>query len=159
LYEYALNLAVMGRRDESLKMLANAIRVDSMSTSVTRLRHAAHVYRWTRQYDRAIKKYEEGINEAPSSRVNMEVFLGQVYLGKKDYLKAIQLQRHAALLANGNPDQVNRQYDALEEAFKQGGSEGYWRKQLELELPRNDQEHLMRLAAIYARVNDPDNAF
>jgi serine/threonine protein kinase len=159
LYECALMLAVHGQRDVSMKMLAEATRADPRAASVTRLRHAAHIYRWTRNYDQAIKKYEEVIAEAPSSRVNMEMFLAEIYLAKEDYLKAIQLERDATLLRGEKSDEVNHRYDSLEQAFKKGGPDGYWQQRLQLETSRSDQEHLMRLAAIHARLNEVDVAF
>jgi hypothetical protein len=61
---------------------------------------------------------------------------------------------------------VNERYGTLETAFKERGAEGYWQQQLEWELAKGNgqpfstnEDHFMRLAAIYARLNDPDNAF
>jgi tetratricopeptide (TPR) repeat protein len=159
LYESALNLATMGRPTEALRMLERAVRMDSGSASVARLRHAGHVYLWTRQYDRAIRKYSEVMSITPSSKAWMHECLAEAYLAKGDYREAIRHGRNARPLSQETLEQMKTRHNALEKAFNEGQERGYWEQQLEFENLRSDANHLMRLAAIYARIGKRTEAF
>ncbi|PYI80143.1 MAG: hypothetical protein DME26_22180, partial [Verrucomicrobia bacterium] len=124
------------------------------SASFLRVYYAGHVYRQCRHYDQAIEMYEQ----APSTRSWKQEYQAQAYLEKGDYTNAIRLGKLAALAQGGDPIIVNAKYDALEYAFKEGGARRYWERELEFELSRNDERHLMRMAVTYARLNRSDEA-
>jgi hypothetical protein len=81
------------------------------------------------------------------------------FLAKGDYPNAMRLEREAAVARSGEPNEVNKDFDALAQAFKDGGEHEYWKRKLELETPKTGKEHWMRMAAIHARLNHADEAF
>src|SRR5207249_1511170 len=113
-------------------------------------------YAWCRQYDRALEIY----NQFPIKR---NFFYNeqhaQAYLAIGDYTNAMRLGKEAALARGESPDQVNKEFDALSKAFKQEGPRKYWELNLEFETPKQDEGHLMRMAAILTRLGQPDQAF
>jgi hypothetical protein len=54
---------------------------------------------------------------------------------------------------------VKEEFDALEKAFNSGGKEEYWKRKLEFETPKTGEEHWMQMAAIRARLSQPEEAF
>ncbi len=151
----ALNLVNTGRAKEALVELDRARRVAPGSASVLRTIYSGFVYAWSGQYDRAIEIFDTFTNE--------DFFLkeqhAQAYLAKGDYANAIKLERAAALARGRDPKEVSHEFDGLEQAFKDGGKGEYWKRKLEFETPKTGDDHWMRLAAIHARLNDPDKAF
>jgi hypothetical protein len=65
----------------------------------------------------------------------------------------------AALARGEDKDRVKTEFDALKKAFAEGGKRAYWEAALEFEASKKDLNHLMRLAAIHARLNQPTEAF
>jgi tetratricopeptide (TPR) repeat protein len=155
LLESALNLAVMGRTNEALVDLEKARLADPDSASNLRPVFYGFVYDWSRQYDRAIKIY----NQFPNGGAWVREQCADSYLAKGDYANAIRQGKQAALERGDNRNQVNAKYDALEKAFKEGGQRKYWELRLEFETSQSGEEHFMRMAAIHARLNQLDEAF
>lgn len=155
----ALILAQMGRWEEAVTMIEKALRIESRS--VRRLRHAGNVFLWSRQYDRAIRKFEPLIAvSSPTIRGRLQrVNLANAYRGKGDYLKSIEQEREGALLQGENPDQVNARCDALKNAFQQRGPKGYWQARLEFENASSGAKSFMALAVAHAELGNVDAAF
>jgi serine/threonine protein kinase len=153
LYEAALGLSVVGRKEEAVRALEKALSLDPESASVTRLRHAGHVYTWCHEYDKGITKYNEVLRDNPDGARRIEGALQQAWLARGSYLEAIRHGRNAFPYPDKNALQAAAHYDALERAFQQNGEPGYWAQELVFENSRTDDNHLMRLAAIYARLH------
>ncbi len=151
----ALNLAHMGRAPEALAELERARRVAPGSASPARTIFSGFVYLWSGQYDRALDVF----NQFPNGGYYMREQEARAYLAKDDYTNAIRLERQAALQRGGDPNEVNKEFDALEKAFNEGGKEAYWERKLAFETPKTGEEHWMRMAAICARLNRPAKAF
>jgi serine/threonine protein kinase len=153
----ALVSAALGRTNEALDHLNKAMEPRRHTPSKLRVIYAGFVYGWCRQYDRAIQLYDA----APwlKDAVDMPHYeQSRFYLGKGDYVQSILMQRRSVLEAGGTPEKVNAQFDALERAFAQGGSAGYWRHRLELELSKTSDYDWISRAMFYAHLGNPDLA-
>jgi tetratricopeptide (TPR) repeat protein len=153
----ALNYGIMGRTNEALANLKKAIDLGQDTSSNLRVIYSAFVFHWCREYDQAIAI----INETPWLKDgidNPHATQALCYLAKGDYTNSIRLGRQSEIERGRDPTQVNAEFDALEKAFNDGGQEGYWRKKLEMETPGSGEEHWMIMAAIYARLNEPEKA-
>jgi hypothetical protein len=71
----------------------------------------------------------------------------------------MRFDKQAELGRREDAKQVNAEFDALEKAYNKGGPETYWRLKLEFDKLKTDDNHLMRMAANYARLNQGDEAF
>jgi serine/threonine protein kinase len=151
----ALNLAVMGRTNEALAELEKARRVAPGSTSALRTRYYGLVYAWSGQYDRALNIFDQ----FPNGSYWMDDQHAQWYLAIGDYTNAIRLERQAALERGGDTNEVKKEFDALEKAFKDGGKDEYWKQKLKFETPKTGENHWMRMAAAHARLGQRDEAF
>ena len=155
LLESALNLAVMGKTNAALVILEKAHHANPDSASNVRVLLSGFVYAWCRQYDSAIEIY----NQFPEGGAWMHEQHAQACLAKGNYTNAMRLGKLAALERGADSTQVNAEFDGLEKAFKQGGPRNYWELKLEFEKAKNGENHLMHLASIYARLNQPDKTF
>jgi lipoprotein NlpI len=149
----ALNLATMGRAELALTDLEKARRAAPTSPSSLRGLYWALVYLWCGKYDRALDAFNQ-----PNSRhwADQEA---QAYLAKADYTNAIRLERQDALESGGDTNEVKREFDALEQAFNEGGKEEYWKQKLKFETPKTGENHWMRMAAAHARLGQREEAF
>jgi len=152
LLESALNLAVMGRTNEALAHLERAQRANPESASKLREKFYGFVYLGCRHYNEALEIF----NRFPKGVADWQT---QAYQALGDYSNAIRYGRQVALERGELPEQVNGEWAALQDAFNKRGPNTYWELSLKLELPKADSEHLVRLAAIYARLDRPDDAF
>ncbi len=154
----ALNLAILGQTNDALVNLKKATEVGQDTPSKLRLIYTGFVYGWCRQYDRLIALY----NETPWLRDDVDgphQLQSLAYLAKDDIPSSIRLERQSALERGGNPTRIESEFAALDQAFKKGGAEGYWRQKLRLETPGSEEDHWMRMATIHARLKHRDEAF
>ena len=157
LLESALNLAVMGKTNEALAVLKQ-VQARPESLSILRLRLTGFVYEWCRQFDKAINTYDKVIEAVPGDKAWELELQARAYLGKGDYTNAIHFGRLAALEGGEGPASVKASFESLQSALNQGGPTSFWGVQLELEKLRSDRDHLMRMAAIFARLKRLDEA-
>src|SRR5262249_43292700 len=108
------------------------------------------------EYDRSIAIYNE-LSWLDAAKRKSE--LAYNYLGKGDYTNSMRLGRQVALEPGENAKQITAELDALEKAYRDGGPSQYWRQKLEIETHRSGGDHLMTMAAIHARLNQPPDAF
>ena len=76
-----------------------------------------------------------------------------------DFTNFMHFAKQAALERGENPDQANAEFEQLVEALSRGGPHKYWERSLEFESAKRDVAHLMRMAAIHARLERQDEAF
>ena len=156
LYAYASFLSIVGRTNEAIQQVWNALQLDSRS--LVWMQNAAFVFLAARQYDRAIRILEDLVEQQPTRRPYLTVrFLAPAYRGKGDYLKAIDLEEEIDPLNAEKPKEVEAYYGSLRKAYDQGGQSAYW-KQL-LNLKKNVESNPVRLAVLYARVGESEKAF
>jgi tetratricopeptide (TPR) repeat protein len=149
----ALNLATMGRAKDALAELDKARRAAPSSASSLRTMYYGLVFAWSGQYDSAINVFNQSISR------HWDEQLAQCYLAKDDYTNAIRLERQAALERGGDTNEVKKEFDALEKAFKDSGKEEYWEQKLKFETPKTGENHWMRMAAAHAHLGLRDKGF
>ena len=155
LLESALNLASTGRTNEALYDLQKARRANPDSASTLRELFYGFVLGWCRDYPGALEFYAR----FPDRGNFVDNQRAQAYLALGDYTNAIRYWKKAALSAGQDAEQVNREFAALNKAFEEGGPHKFWQANLEFELRKGDSEHWMRLAAIQAMLEQPEEAF
>ena len=155
-YAYAGLLSIVGRTNEAVQQVEQALLLDPRS--FVSQQFAAFVFLSARQYDRAIGIINHIIDRQPTSRARLtKGFLVPAYQEKGDYPRAIDLERQAELLGGNPADQVNARYGALMNAYVQGQAKGYWQQVLDWR--KNIERDPVQLAILYARVGDQDMAF
>jgi len=150
LLESALNLVCCGKTNEALRDLERARNANPDSASNTREVFYGMVYAWCRRYDRAFEIWSQFPDDKDRA---------QAYLAMGDFTNFMRFRKKAALELAVNPDQVKAEFEALDKAFQQRGQQKYWERCLELESSKRDSDHLMRMAAIHARLHQPVEAF
>jgi tetratricopeptide (TPR) repeat protein len=154
LLESALNLAVMGQKDQALATLEKAHRANADSSSNLRALYSAFIYTWTRQYDLALEMYDQ----FPKGDPWMDEQHAEAYLWKGDHANAMRFAKKAELGRTEDAKRVDAEFDALEKAYDEGEPERYWRLKLEFDKLETDDNHLMRMAYNYAQLGDGDHA-
>ena len=155
LLESALNLAVMGRAIEAIQDLEKARRANPDSTSNTREHFYVLVYGWCGEYEKALEMYE---------RLGVGGYWGfkqrsLAHLAAGDFPNFMRRSKEALLARTTDTNQINEEFEILERAFHDRGSQGFWELNLQFESTRRDYDHLMRLAAIHAQLNQPEESF
>ena len=97
---YALELAAMGRMDESLSHIQRALRLDESSPSINT--ELGRVYYWRHEYDLAIAAYQQAIKLDPQfSRAHAR--LGIAYAGQGHFSTALREFKKARELSGPDP--------------------------------------------------------
>ncbi|MBI4326950.1 MAG: hypothetical protein HY674_17050, partial [Chloroflexi bacterium] len=144
-YSYATFLSIMGRTNEAIKQVNKALALGS--PSFVWMQTAGFVYLCARQYDQAIRVFEEIVRQQPSSRDRVAPnFLIPAYRYSHNFPAAIQWEEQADPARGA----------ALREAYEKGGELGYWRRCLDLD--KNSSTDLVWLAILHARVGENDSA-
>ncbi len=163
LLESALNLACSGYPNEALRDLQSARLANPDSASKKRELFYGLVYAWCRQYDRAFEVWSQ-LPKDDSYFLNDQK--ARAYLGMGNFTNFIRFSKQAALAHTVDKERVNGEFDALETAFKQRGEHGFWELRQKMEADsqnsdrlKRDPDCLMRMGAIYARLNQRDEAF
>ncbi len=155
LYAFANFRIIQGKTNEALRLARKASQRDSQS--LIYLQNAGWIFLATHQYDRAIQKFEAVIEDQPKNLPRVGPLLATAYRETDQYPKAIQLERKTALAKGEDPAAVKAKYDALTEAYRDRGKLGYWQQQLDLS--KDDTNHPVKLAALYARLGHEAKAF
>jgi tetratricopeptide (TPR) repeat protein len=97
---YALQLAAMGRLDESLTHMQRAADLDDLSPSTNT--ELGRIYYWRRQYDHAIAAYQRAIDLDPQF-ARAHARLGIVYAAQGHFSSAIREFKLARSLSGPDP--------------------------------------------------------
>jgi serine/threonine protein kinase/TolB-like protein/Tfp pilus assembly protein PilF len=95
---YALYLALLGRNKESIQLMNHAYELDPLNPSVST--GVGRMYHFARQFDKAIKQYEETLQMNPDY-VETVFALGMSNSVLENYDRAIQQLKRAIELSNG----------------------------------------------------------
>ncbi|HUN63551.1 MAG TPA: protein kinase [Candidatus Sulfotelmatobacter sp.] len=96
---YGLYLAAMGRKEDSIRELKLAGEIDPKSMIIRA--NLGFVYYLAGDYNRA-EEVEKNVIQMDPSFIPAHSYLGQVYLGKKQYAEAVDQYRTAASLSPGD---------------------------------------------------------
>jgi len=155
---HGMYLAQGGRTEESIAEMKKAQQSDPLSPVVNSL--ALTPMLTGREYNIAI---EGGLKVLEMDRANgmARWLVATAYERKGDFSKAIDLQEETTVIYGGTKESAAQRFEPLRRAYQSLGSKGYWR--MDLEQQRSEWKRKpgepYRLAALYARTGDKQNAF
>jgi serine/threonine-protein kinase len=150
---YAQMLSPMGRHDEAIAEIKRAQSLDPLSLIINSV--VGDTYIKARQYDLAIEYLNKTI-EMDKNFVRAHIKFGEDYLEKGIYNEAIAAFRTADMLEGKSLERT----ESRQRAYRTGGAEGFWRKQLEWLKADSDKGALLdyAIATVYARLGDKEQA-
>lgn len=152
---YGFFLAVNGRFDESLRHARRARELNPSGHAAKSL--VGWVLYLARRYDEAIREYKSALETEPDNEVIRED-LANAYLAAGRPAEAFAVYQQWARVAGYPPEDI----EALDDAWRTGGMNGYWRQRIEMEKQEASETGDVfpyRLALLYARIGDTDHAF
>jgi eukaryotic-like serine/threonine-protein kinase len=156
---YSTLLSILGRQDEALREARRASELDPLSP-VVKATIAIRFFE-ARQYDKAIDMIREVI-AMDKDFAQAHVMLGENYIEKGMYEEAIaEFETWWKMSEERSPEEAAQRAAAFRDAYRKGGPQGYWQKELDLALEENKQKHVepQILSAAYARLGDKEHAF
>jgi serine/threonine-protein kinase len=150
-YHYALCLHVLGRYEEAIGVLERALQLNPHSSL---LNYAlVGIFLDSRRYEPAIEHHRKMIGLEPN---DAEIYnsLGNLYgdLGRDE--EAVKAYLKARSLAGDSTDRVQ----ALRDAHKARGLQGYWRMRLEHLMEAREDVPPLTLAYVYAGLGEKNQA-
>jgi eukaryotic-like serine/threonine-protein kinase len=148
---YALYLAAIGRRDDSIREIKLARDIDPKSMIINA--NVGFVYYLAGDYNRAEEAEKNAIRTDPSF-VTAHIYLGQIYVEKKQYSEAIDEFRTAIALSPGDTEPLVN----LANAYALSGKKEQALEVLkELQAPKSTMDiSAYDIAFIYAGFRDKD---
>jgi serine/threonine protein kinase/Tfp pilus assembly protein PilF len=156
---YSVFLSWEGRHDEAFAEIYKAHELDPFSVSINF--NIGGRFFSSRRFDEAIAQFKKVLEMEPNHPLTHDI-LAQTYDAKEMYQEAIAEYRTAwVLLEKESSENAARKADALTQALKTGGRQGYWQKRLELSRKEYDRDYssAYNIAISYARLGDRDRAF
>ena len=150
---YAQFLSPQGRHDEAIAEIKRAQSLDPLSLIINAV--VGDTYIKARQYDQAIEQLRKTI-EIDKNFTLAYRYLGNAYLEKGMYNEAIEAFHTADTLAGQSAERT----ESLRHAYTTGGSEGFWKRRLELLKADSEKGALQdyAIAVVYARLGDKEAA-
>jgi len=152
-------LSPLGRHEEAIAEMKKAIELDPFSPVTQSF--LGRTYLWAGRYEDARIQFAKCAEMFPGFAINQERLAHlYTYTGKLE--EAIGAESKARLLSGEDPKSVLQKEDALRKALKEGGSQAYWKKVLELSQSRENPPEAYRgtygTAILFARLGDKQNA-
>jgi adenylate cyclase len=147
---YAGFFTYLGKHDEAVSESKQALALDPLSTLINW--DLAFSYYCARRYDEAIEQDRTTLEIDPNY-VRSIYQIGLSYEQKGMFEKAFEQYLKRAALEGGTAEIM-----ALKEAYAVSGVRGYYRKRLDLEMAKA-QQNAYNVAALYARLGDQERAF
>lgn len=152
-------LSPLGRHDEAVAEMKKAIALDPFSPVMQSF--LGRTYLWARRYEDARAQFAKCADMFPGFAINQER-LAHVYTYMGRFEEAIAAETKARLLSGEDPKSALEKEDALRKALKEGGSQAYWKKVLELSQSGENPPEAYRgsygMAVLFARLGDKQNA-
>jgi TolB-like protein/DNA-binding winged helix-turn-helix (wHTH) protein/Tfp pilus assembly protein PilF len=152
-------LSPLGRHDEAVTEMQNAIALDPFSPRIQSF--LGRTYIWARRYDDALAQLRKTKEMFPSFAIDHER-LAHLYTYRGEYDKAIAEETQTRLLMGEDPRSVLKLEDSLRKAFASRGARGYWEILLDLsKRSNNPPEAYTRsdgLAIVYVRLGEKEAA-
>jgi tetratricopeptide (TPR) repeat protein len=148
----------MGRHAEAIAEMKKALQLDPLSSALNN--YMGNTYLWAGEQRKAVQQFQHTIDLDPTFPLAHFFFAScLIELGK--YEQAIEEMKKGALLGGANPEQVAAWAAEFLKAFRTGGPNGYWQKNLEVTLKEHERAGTgaLDLASAYARVGDKEKAF
>jgi tetratricopeptide (TPR) repeat protein len=152
---YGYYLKNMGRTKEAIEVLTRAHALDPRALSTTEMLGTAFFD--AGDYPQSLRQYQTCLDLEPTRPVT-HYYMGKVYEEQGSFLKAIDLYQEDSLASGENPNEAAQRYAALRKAYQEGGMNGYWRKNLEID--RADSTiSACDLAIDFAHIGDRKSVF
>ena len=151
-------LSPRGRHEEAVAEMKKAIALDPFSPVTQSF--LGRTYLWATRFEDARAQFAKCANMFPGFAINQER-LAHVYTYLGRFEEAIGAETKARLLSGEDPKSVLQKEDTLRKALKEGGSQAYWKKVLELsQFGENPPEAYLgaySTAILFARLGDKQN--
>ena len=156
LYYAGAYLAPMGRHAEAIAEMKKALQLDPLSLPLNNL--MGNIYLDAGQNEKAYQQFQHTIDLDPTFPLAHFFFANLLEVMGK-YEQAIEEMQKGALLSGASPEEATAWAGEFLKAYRTGGPNGYWQKNLEMALKEQGQgEQALNLASAYARVGDKDKA-
>ena len=151
---YAFFLMSRGEADEAIEEIKRAQELDPLSVVISGA--MGMPFYFMRQYDRAIKEISKALELDPNFLLARET-LAACYEMTGRYDEAVEEYLKSIVLWGSTPGII----DALREAYRQGGMQGFWQKRLDIALERSKETYIPPyfIAELYASLDERDKAF
>jgi serine/threonine protein kinase len=146
-------LTPMGRHAEAIAEMKKALELDPLSLPLNN--YMGKTYLLAGDYQKSIQQLQRTIDLDPTFALAHFFFISPLIEAGK-YEQAIEHMQKGELLAGANPEQAGAEAAEFLKAFRTGGPNGYWQKNLELTL--KEGAGALGLAGAYARVGDKEKA-
>jgi TolB-like protein/DNA-binding winged helix-turn-helix (wHTH) protein len=150
LYQYGFFLSLIGRQDEAIRLVQQAVESDPLSAIV--LYRAGRVYYHARQYDKALECFQRILELNPNDQLGI-FGVGLVHEAKGEIREALPYLRR---------EQLRGGYDVAAALAATGDAATARRLLAELMKRTRDQKRYLRpgwIAEVHARLGDKDEAF
>ncbi|MGA8491261.1 MAG: winged helix-turn-helix domain-containing protein [Terriglobales bacterium] len=154
-------LAPMGRMSEAIAENQRALELDPLSLPINNF--MGMTYMFAENYDKSYLQFQHTITMDPTFPLAHQYF-SWLLAAMGRYEESIQENEKSELLGGSSPEGAAAEAAAMLRAFKTGGENGFWKKNLErtlLTLKRPGAEFVAPgdVASAYALAGDQDNAF
>ncbi len=150
-------LTPMGRHAEAIAEMKKALELDPLSSALNN--YMGMTYLLAGDYQKSVQQLQHTIDLDPTFPL-AHFFLASALTEIGKYEQAIEQMQRGALLSGASPEQASVVTAGFLTAFRTGGPNGYWQKNLEATLW--EKEHggtgTLDLASAYARVGDREKS-
>jgi len=154
-------LAPMGRMSEAIAENQRALQLDPLSLPINNF--MGMTYMFAGDYERADQQFQHTIAMDPTFPLAHEYY--SILLAEMGrYEQAVEESEKSELLGGASPEDAAAEAATMLQAFKTGGEEGFWHKNLEgtlqsLRVPKGEFVAASQVAAAYSLAGDKDKAF
>ena len=149
-------LMPMGRKAQAIAENKRAVEIDPLSLPINNFMAVTYVF--AGDDGSAYRQFQRTIAMDPSFPLAHEYF-SQFLASIGRYEEAIKEEEKSEVLRGSSPEEAAARATVMERAFKKGGEKGFWREQLELQLPAGTYHSPGEQAWVYASAGQTDKAF
>lgn len=149
-------LVPMGRKAQAIAENKRAVEIDPLSLPINNFMAVTYVF--AGDDGSAYRQFQRTIAMDPSFPLAHEYF-SQFLASIGRYEEAIKEEEKSEVLSGSSPEEAAARATVMERAFKKGGEKGFWREQLELQLPAGTYHSPGEQAWVYASAGQTDKAF
>jgi serine/threonine protein kinase/Tfp pilus assembly protein PilF len=150
-------LTPMGRHQDAIAEMKKALALDPLSPPLNN--YMGMTYLFAGDYQASVRQFQHTIDLDPTFPL-AHFFFSSCLAAIGKYEQAIEEMQKGQLLAGASPDDATALTAEFRKAFRAGGANGYWQKNLEITLKEHEQNGngAFALATAYARVGNKEKA-
>jgi tetratricopeptide (TPR) repeat protein len=151
----------MGRHGEAIAEMKKALELDPLPLPLSN--YMGNTYMYAGDYERSFQQFQRTIELDPTFSL-AHLFFAKLLNAMSRYEEAVQEIERGQVLSGEKPEEAARSAAEFRKAFQVAGPRGYWQKNLEVTLKKQQEAGAAYFTAIevaggYARVGDNENAF